>query len=225
MSEMSVSAAAQHLGVTPRQVARLAHAGELTVTRRIGGALLLDGASVHRRVQARPARGRPATPSGAWAALAVLSGQAADWLEPSAMSRLRTRLRRSTADDVAWMVRRRCLRVERMQGWGDATGLVPTGASVLADPYWSDYFGLSPVDRGIRDGYVSEGDHAALVRDLGLVPDPEGDVTVRVVPADAGWSVDRVLPAAVAVDLMESLDTREAAAGARALTGMLGSLS
>ncbi|MGZ9828813.1 DNA-binding protein [Tsukamurella ocularis] len=225
MSEMSVSAAAQHLKVTPRQVARLARSGELTVTRRVGGALLLDGASVHRRAHARPARGRPATPAGAWAALAMLSGETADWLDPAALSRLRARLRRSCAEDVAWTVRRRSLRIERMQGWGDATGLIPTGASVLTDPYWSDYFELSAVDRGTHDGYVPQKKYAATIRDLGLIEDPEGDFTIRVVPASAGWPVDRVLPAAVAVDLMESLDTREAAAGNLALTRMLGRVS
>lgn len=225
MSEMSVSAAAQHLKVTPRQVARLARSGELTVTRRIGGALLLDGASVHRRAHAQPNPGRPATPAGAWAALAMLSGETADWLAPAAMSRLRTRLRRSSAQDVVWMVRRRSLGIERMQGWGDATGLIPTGASVLTDPYWSDYFELSRVDRGTHDGYVPQKMYAAVVRDLGLIKDPEGDFTLRVVPSGAGWPVDRVLPAAVAVDLMESLDTREAAAGNLTVTRMLRTVS
>ena len=46
-------------------------------------------------------------------------------------------------------------------------------------------------------------------------------MTVRVVPEDAGYAVDRVLTAAVAVDLAGSLDTRESAAGMRVLGDML----
>lgn len=40
---------------------------------------------------------------------------------------------------------------------------------------------------------------------------------MRVVPEDAGYAVDHILTAAVAVDLAESLDTRESTAGIRVL--------
>ncbi len=50
---------------------------------------------------------------------------------------------------------------------------------------------------------------------LGLVDDVDGDMTLRVVPDDAGYAVDRVLNVAVAVDLAGFLDTRESSAGMR----------
>lgn len=222
MTEMSVAEAAARLGVSPRQVARLADAGELRIARRVGGNLLLDSASVHQRERAHPHRGRPLNAAGAWAALRLLSGERVDNApDPSTLSRLRARLRRSTADDVAWMVRRRALGAARMQGWGDTAGLVPTGLSALADERWSSLFGLSDAPFDGFDGYVAQQDYAETANRLGLVEDREGDYSIRLVPVGARWEVNHVLVAAVAVDLMESLDTRAAAAGRDVLTRLL----
>jgi hypothetical protein len=219
MSEMTTVAGAEILGVSARQVARLARAGELEVTRTVGGALLLDGASVHRLANQVRHNGRPWTPATAWAALALLSGERADWLDSSALSRLRHRLRASSASQLCWTTRRRAS-VHRMRGWGKGTGLLASGVSALHDEAMSALFELTAVDRGV-DGYVRARDFAGVVGAAGLVDDVEGDVIVRVVPEDAGYAVDHILTAAVAVDLAESLDTRESAAGIRVLEDLL----
>ncbi|CAM5707510.1 hypothetical protein MAUB1S_05170 [Mycolicibacterium aubagnense] len=217
---MTTAVAAAHLSTSTRQVERLAQAGELTVTRTIAGALLLDGTSVHLRAQMNASRGRPWSPATAWAALALLSGEHVDWLTASAMSRLRHRLRASDATELAWMVRRRAV-VHQMKGWGDDTGLLCTGISALRDQTMSALFDLTAVDRGI-DGYVRARDFAKVTSALGLVESQSGDVRVRVVVDDAGYAVDHTLTAAVAVDLMsDSLDTRESAAGRRVLQELL----
>ena len=219
MSEMTTVAGAEVLGVSARQIARLARAGELTVTRTVAGALLLDGASVHRLAKQGRHNGRPWTAATAWAALALLSGERVDWLDNSAMSRLRHRLRASNASELCWMTRRRAT-VHRMQGWGKDTGLLHSGVSALREQVMSELFDLAAVDRG-ADGYVHARDFADVVTTLGLFDDVDGDVTVRVVPDDAGYAVDHVLTAAVAVDLAESLDTRESVAGMRVLEDLL----
>lgn len=219
MSEITTVTGAEILGVSARQIARLARAGELTVTRTVAGALLLDGASVHRLAKQGRHNGRPWTAATAWAALALLSGERVDWLDHSAMSRLRHRLRGSSASELCWMTRRRAT-VHRMQGWGEDTGLLHSGVSALRDQAMSELFDLAAVERG-ADGYVRERDFVGVVATLGLVDDVEGDVTVRVVSDGAGYAVDRVLTAAVAVDLAESLDTRESAAGVRILEHLL----
>lgn len=219
MSEMTTVASAEVLGVSVRQIARLARAGELTVTRTVGGALLLDGASVHRLAKQDRHNGRPWAAATAWAALALLSGERVDWLDASAMSRLRHRLRASSAPELCWMTRRRAT-VHRMRGWGKDTGLLHSGVSALRDPAVSERFNLTPVNSGF-DGYVCARDFASVTTALGLVDDLDGDMTVRVVPEDAGYAVDHVLTAAVAVDLAGSLDTRESAAGMRVLEDML----
>jgi hypothetical protein len=219
MSEMTTVACAKVLGISARQVARLARAGELTVSRTVGGALLVDGASAHRLAKHGRHNGRPWTAATAWAALALLSGESVDWLDSSAMTRLRHRLRGSSASELCWMTRRRAT-VHRMQGWGKDTGLLYSGVSALRDPAMSELFDLTAVERGV-DGYVHARDFADLVTTLGLVEDRDGDVTVRAVTDDSGYAVDHVLTAAVAVDLAESLDTRESAAGLRVLDDLL----
>lgn len=219
MSELTAAAAAEQLHISRRQVERLARAGELTVTRTVGGALLLDGGSIHRWAQKQRHRGRPWSAATAWAALTLLSGEQVRWLDPSSLSRLRHRLRNSDASELTWLVRRRAT-VHRMQGWGEHTGLLDTGVSALQDPELSALFDLTPVTRGV-DGYVRAGEFSALMMTLGIVNDVAGNTVVRVVPDNSGYTVDHVLTAAVAVDLCESLDTRESAAGQRILQKLL----
>lgn len=140
-------------------------------------------------------------------------------MDSAALSRLRHRLRGARATEVAWLARGRA-RVHQMRGWGQDTGLIPTGVSVLGYPHLAALFDLSPAERG-ADGYVAARHFNDMVTSLGLFDDVEGDITVRVVPDDAGYALDRPLIAAVAVDLSESLDTREAAAGERVLDDLL----
>lgn len=219
MTEMTAATAAAQLGVSERQVARLASKNVLEIRRTVGRTLLLDAASVHQLAGRVRHNGRPWQPATAWAALTLLSGAHADWLNPSALTRLRHRLRAARAMEVAWLTRRRAT-VHQMQGWDRDTGLIPTGVSALRDPAMSALFDLTPVDRG-TDGYVLAGNFDALVANLGLLDDPEGDVVVRVVPDDAGCTLHRPLIATIAVDLSESLDSRESAAGLRVLKGLL----
>lgn len=219
MAEMTAADAAEHLQVSQRQVRRLASNGVLATTRVVGRTLLLDAASVHQLAGRVRHNGRPWTAATAWAALALLSGQHAPWMDSAALSRLRHRLRGARATEVAWLARGRA-RVHQMQGWGQDTGLILTGVSALRDPKLSALFDLSPAERGV-DGYAAARHFDDMVTDLGLFDDVEGDITVRVVPDDAGYEVDRPLIAAVAVDLSESLDTREAAAGQRVLNDLL----
>lgn len=220
MPDMTTSVAAMQLQVSERQVERLAKAGELTVTRTVAGALLIDAASVHRLAQADRHGGRPASPATAWAALTLLSGERVSWLDRPALSRLRHRLRAADANSLCWATRRRAT-VRRMESWGAHGGLLHTGVSALHDPAMSALFGLAPVERGGADGYVRASDFDDLVNALGLFDDVEGSMTARVVPDDAGYGVDHVLVAAVAADLAESLDAREAAAGKRVLNNLL----
>lgn len=219
MTEMTAADAAEHLQVSQRQVRRLASKGVLATTRVVGRTLLLDAASVHQLAGRVRHNGRPWSAATAWAALAMLSGQNAPWMDPAAASRLRHRLRGARATEVAWLARGRA-HVHQMQGWGRDTGLIPTGVSALREPQLAALFDLSPAERG-ADGYVVARHFGDVVTNLGLFDDIEGDITVRVVPDDAGYPLDRPLIAAVAVDLSESLDTREAAAGERVLDDLL----
>ena len=103
-----------------------------------------------------------------------------------------------------------------MRGWGKDAGLLHSGVNALRDHAMSKLFDLTAVECG-ADGYVCASNFADVVKKLGLIDDVDGDVTVRVVPDDAGYAVSHVLTAAVAVDLAESLDTRESDSGTRVL--------
>lgn len=223
--------AAAALGVSGRQVERLAQAGDVVVTRRVGRALLLDSLSVHRCAQMGRRRGRPWSERAAWAGLALLSGLSVDWLPSAHRARLRDRLGRSTADEVAYLARRRQVRVLRMRGWGgEMTGpgsvLVASGASVLdTDSQMAGRFGLTTGQHECVDGYIQAAHVEAFVDAFGLVPEPAGDVTLRVISEAHPVLAGGVLPVAVvAVDLMDSLSTRERGAGTRMLQELLDEL-
>jgi hypothetical protein len=94
------------------------------------------------------------------------------------------------------------LELHRIRGWGKDAGLLDSGVSALRDQAMSELFDLMAVERGV-DGYVCASNFADVVEKLGLIDDVDGDVTVRVVPEDAGYAVEQVLTAAVAVDLAE----------------------
>lgn len=228
---MSVVDAAVALGVSRRQVERLAQAGDLAVARRVGRAFLLDAASVHRCAQMQRRRGRPWNEATAWAALALLSGRAVDSIPAAQRTRLMHRLRRSTSDEVAYLARRRHTTVHRMRGWGGemlgaGSVLVAGGVSALdADPALAARFGLTAGHPGVVDGYVLDTHLQTLVDTFGLVPDSGGEVTVRVVTEPHPFLTTGALPvAAVAVDLMDSLHTRERSAGTRVLQELLDAL-
>ena len=223
--------AAAVLGVSMRQVERLTQAGDVTETGRVGRALLLDAASVHRCAQSRRRRGRPWDAGTAWSALSILSGLPVDRLPATHRTRLVNRLRRSTADEVAYLARRRQVAVHRMRGWGGELAgagsvLVASGVSALgADPAMAARFGLTSSGPDSVEGYVLERHLETLTATFGLVPDPVGEITLRAASAAfPALGAGTVPVAAVAVDLMDSLNTRERSAGNRVLQELLDDL-
>jgi hypothetical protein len=229
MDEMTVHDAAAALSVTERQVARLARAGSIAIAREVGNSLLLNSASVHRMAQHSRQPGRPWSPDVAWAALALLSHCKVDWMHNGKqITRLKHRLRRSTAAEVAYLARNRAT-THRMDTWdGDGDVLIrgaylaATGISaVIHVPETAARFELSSALHDKVDGYVLEDDFDNVVEQFGMLSQ-DGDVTLRVVSALNPFFHTPTLPiAAVAVDLMESLDTRERSAGARVLQELL----
>ncbi|HEY8543498.1 MAG TPA: helix-turn-helix domain-containing protein [Acidimicrobiales bacterium] len=85
---LTVAEAAGRLGVSRRQVQRLASSGALRATRSPGGALVIDPASVPVTPAARPGRGRPWSPPMAWGALWRLAGLDPSWLTAHQRRRL-----------------------------------------------------------------------------------------------------------------------------------------
>src|SRR5688500_12902239 len=103
-SALSVADTARRLGVSRRQVQRLVSAGTLRAERGVGGALVVDPASVPA---VRPGRGRPWSPAMAWAALWELSGLPAEGLTPAQRRRLPGLLATAEPDRLVAAVRQR----------------------------------------------------------------------------------------------------------------------
>ncbi|WP_280233847.1 hypothetical protein [Nocardia cyriacigeorgica] len=157
--------------------------------------------------------------------MALLSGRRADWISASELTRLTHRLRRSDATDVALLTRRRAV-VHRMSGWtnrGDIGGyLVASGVSALRRGETAARFELGSAGAIVADGYVLTADFASLTAEFGLVDNAdEGDIIVRTVTIPDAFAAGDTPIAAVAADLMDSLDTRERSAGTRVLQQLL----
>ncbi|MFK0082993.1 hypothetical protein [Glutamicibacter sp. NPDC090743] len=101
--------------------------------------------------------------------------------------------------------------------------LADTGAGVLEDPVLANAFGLAAgVDA--LEGYAMTGFTQKNARKLGLREDLGGDILIRepdfVQPLEGG----QVPVAAIAVDLMDSISTREGSAGRAKLEELLNAI-
>ncbi|WP_167472813.1 helix-turn-helix domain-containing protein [Nocardia arthritidis] len=223
MSEMTTAQAAELLDITPRQVARMAAAGRLEVARRAGRTLLVDAGSVHRLARQRRHPGRIWTQRIAWGALTLLSGSDPGWLSAAERTRLTHRLRKMDADELAHLSANRAI-THRFRGDSVAvqdlsTTIALTGSSATRHPHWSRLELTSQTTR--VDGYIPTTELATLVDHFHLMSDPAGAVILRATTFEEAFVGGSTPWAAVAVDLTESLDTREHRAGYHELTNLL----
>lgn len=221
---MTVSEASKRLGVTTRAVRFLLQTGRLIGTGTAGRSILIDAASVERLAASGTRQGRAWRPHTAWAALALLSGHDAPWLEVSPKARLKKSLRIMTANDVYILSRDKAV-TTRYRAVPEAVTmvdeyLIPSGGAAMRDEETAARFGLTG-GGGYAEGYLIKGDASPLVASFGLVEDPQGNVTIHEVESEEAFTDDRAPVAAIAVDLMDSLTTRERSAGIRVLEQLL----
>lgn len=223
MPTITSQTASAILGVSAREVRRLAAEGRLQGARRIGGTLVLDSQAVHRLAQEPRRRGRPWSERVAWAALRLLSGEAAPWLSPSERSRLKHRLGKTTAADLQYLASRRA-RVQFFRARPAvlpklAECVVPTGSSALSARQLHE-LGLSAADDNL-EGYVPASELTALQATFGLIEDPSGNVCLHAVTVEDAFLTGATARAAIMLDLAASLDTRESAVGRREITTLI----
>ena len=213
VEQMTSAEAAQLLGVSSRQVARLVATGDLTQVRTVGRALLIDATSVHRLHNKGARQGRPWTDETTKAAIDILTDGHTGRLTQTERSRLRARLRRMSAQRFTQAMSRRA-QIRRYRASSSFLDMLRrevtlTGSSAIdADRGVASRFGLAAAMRDTVDGYVDPATASRLVRQFHLVDDADGNVTLRVVEARP---VGRHIAddATVALDLAESLDVRE----------------
>lgn len=216
---MAMDVAADRLGVSVRQVQRLARSGDLVAV----GANLLDAASVHRFERRRAAHPRRAwAEETAWAAVGLLAGVQVDWLGQPQRSRLKSRLRDIGAEELVSAVRNRATVHHFTAHRAAATGL----AGRLVTGSRSAAFGdLTATTVAGVDGYLTAGDLDEVIEEFVLATDGVGDLEVTVRSTGFDLATIEIIAAAgqtlAAVDLATSLDPREHAAALGAVTHAL----
>lgn len=219
---VSTAEAADRLGVSERQIRNMIVHGQLEVLANVHNHLIsID--SLLRTCQIPRRAGRAWSQRIAWAALVILGGGNAAWLQPSERYRLRQSLKTRSVDEVMAAARDRAT-VRKFRATPDAISrlreyVAATGETALQDADIAAVFGLA---RGgsILDGYVPTGVADEMAESFNMEKDPNGNVILREVDFEDALSVD-VPIAAIALDLAESLAAREHSAGRSVLEKLL----
>jgi hypothetical protein len=205
---ISVVEAASQLNVHPSRVRAMAHAQQLNAEK-IAGRWLIDQASIDHRQESVVVNGRPFDSANAWALLSIAAGHSVDWLSPSALSRLRGKLRNRGLSGLAPRLRARAqpmyLRAHPsvLDRIASEPGVVKAGVSAAAAS------GIDIQSSDELEAYVSRGRVDSIVVKYHLEPSDRPNVVLRVVADDDPFHWQgRVGPAIAAIDLYESRDPR-----------------
>ena len=200
---LSVAESAEILGITPQAVRDLIAAGELDA-QRIGRMFVVPRHQVELLARAPRPVGRPLAPATAWQLIAVLSGRSPGSVGTARAGRLRERLCRGNAAELAARLRVRA----RAQDLDLTTG---TWRRLLEDPR------VVPSGAGLSltlDAYVAAEALPAVVERYGLRPVGDGQsrasfvlrVVPRSVPAALAPRRPRTSEAAQLLDAFDSAD-------------------
>ncbi|MFD2797027.1 hypothetical protein ACFS27_25950 [Promicromonospora vindobonensis] len=214
MQIVTVAEAADRLRLSVRQVQRLARLGDLVPI----GPDRLDWESVLRHEAARQGHERRAWEEAtAWAAVALLERVEATWLGQAQRSRLKSELRRATAEELVARTRNRAT-VHRLMGHRAVVGRLD--GEVIGSGSAKAVGDLTAATGEQVDGYVSAIRYGQLMARYRLHDASEGgNVTLRATGFDLEI-VSRIAERGdvlAGLDLGASLDTRERAAGVRAV--------
>lgn len=218
--EMTLTQAAQELGVSVREAQRLARAEQLQVVRRIGRSMLVDDGSVMARSRSQPSRGRRWSAETVWAALELLDTGATLRLSASSRSRLKRRLGEMDAESFVRTAADRATSLRMIQTRRRPEDLrsrvLLTGRSASTDPVQAKRLGLTPMASDGIEGYVRATEIDALRERFGLVEDADGEVLLRVVQTGI-----TITDSVIALDLVDRGSTRERSAGLECLEAAL----
>ena len=229
MAELSVRETARRLNVNQARVRALLKAGRLA-GRRIGSQWVVQADAVsHRLDLAVSDRGRPLSTRSAWCAAALLDGHHTPWLATSERSRLRARLSQHPATDVRtyrWWLQGRASIVRYRIAEADIAELAAAQAVVTAGISAASHYDLGLAFGNEAEVYVNSSVAAELVDEFFLVRSEQGNLIMHVEDSGLDWhqrtarlmdGVSVVPRLVVAVDLLDSDDTRSRSAGARLL--------
>ena len=216
---MTTAEASEELGVTRSMVRKLLGNGTLLSAGNAGRNILIDRESVRRYKSRGSVPGRKWSEKTSWAALSLISGGTPRWIDANSRYRLKIRIRSMDPEELAAAVSTKdCIQRYRIHPSGIPTVqdyLIPTGVAALNSPETASRFRLA-AGADIAEGYIDPEDALQLIEAFSMVPDPQGNVIMRLVSTMEAFVDDIPLTAAIAVDLMDSLSTRERRAGEQA---------
>ena len=222
MTLVGVEEAAERLGVSVRQVQRLARAGDLVSV----GLNRLDWESVLQQETVRQGHhGRAWSEPTAWAAIALVAGLSAEWLGQAQRSRLKAHLRQMADTDLVARTRNRA-DVRRVRGHRAAVGRI--AAEIVVSGSSRTIGDLTAASSDRVDGYVTDDQYAQLVARYRL--DESAGSSANVILRVTGFDLGKVAEIAqsggvlAALDLGTSLDVRERSAGLAILAERLKAL-
>lgn len=216
MVELTAVELAQRLGVSRR------HATDLLTRAIIDGRQLPSGAwladldsTLAYEAAARRGSGRTINPSSAWGLLWELSGYRASWLHPSTRSRIRSRIRSWSVEEIARAVsgRTRAHRFDAANTFLAQAGLIATGRAVASKLH----VGLMD-DTREAVGYVRRGTVATYARERFMVASPTGRAVLYDLTLPIPYNGNSMPVAVIAADLAISVNARERSGGLQALS-------
>ncbi len=224
-SWMTTEEAAEELAATRAMVHKLLKSGGLLVAGRAGRSILIDSASVQRYKNRRTLKGRSWNAATAWAALNIIEGGTPGWIDATARYRIKQRLKIMDPAELAAAVGTKD-KVKRYRiapaGISRAADyFLPTGTTALNDSMVADRFGLAAGRTDVLEGYLDTVRETMIVNGLSLVEDPAGNIIMHIVDDGYAFEGPGTPDAVIAVDFMESLNSRERAAGEKMLKDIL----
>ncbi|WP_456695511.1 hypothetical protein [Aeromicrobium sp. P5_D10] len=216
MDFLSLAEAADHIGVSQRQVRNLAAAGDIVLVARG----VVDADSLSAFLQNRGLVTRRVWSEGtAWAAIGLLAGIDVSRLGASQVSRLRKQLTGIDAAELASRVRNRAT-AHRFDGHRSVVSRI--AAELVRG---SGLIGDLTAEHGV-DGYLDEDDLADLVHRFHLRATSIGSIAIRGTQhLDKAQEIaDKDADLLTAVDLSTSADARERAAALTVIRGRVDSL-
>ena len=217
MTVVSTGDASKALKLTPQRITELVRAGDLEGTQLSDGTWLVETSSFAAYENVRASAGRPWTKHSSWALLYLLSDFEPDQISATTASRVRRRIRESTATEIATKVSKRSAvhHFSSDDREKTARALFLTGRSAT-DTIETNLAGQNRV----VDGYIRNGTLENFIDKHLLVPDTKGDITIYDRDESTVWKGFYAPRAVVAADLARSTSTRERSEGLQALDRM-----
>lgn len=216
--------AANLLGVSQREVVRLIEADKISARLTESGFYVIDELSLSSYRLAKRAKGRPWAADTAWAALDLLGGGDAGWLDYRRRWSLMKKLETCSAEDVVWLARNR--QTPRHYRCSPSAmplvreAVIRTGSSASAPTMHAIGFSETPL---LVDGYVPGSSLDGFASAYCLRESSRGEATLRVAHGlpDKYADLAEMPPAVVAADFALSIDPRERRCGLEYLEGLL----